>query len=344
MTRPESINEHSDAPGCSRLAVVIVNWKTPELTIDCLRSIFEDPERLPGLSVFVVDNGSGDDSADQIEQAVSVNGWQHVVTVFRSQINLGFAGGNNIAIQYALASDDRPDYISLLNPDTLVRPGAFRIFVDFMERHQEVGIAGGRSEDPDGTPQVCCFRFPNIIGEFALYLRLNLFSRVARRKISGVPVPEPPRLIDWVSGAHMIILREVLEQIGLLDDGYFLYFEETDFTIRAKRAGWSCWHVPQSRVVHFVGQSSGVTQRGRAPDRLPAYWFRSRSRYFVLNHGKLYAAATDALVILACWTWNVRRVLQRKRERDPARFLRDLLAHSVLWGGVQHHSPEKTSR
>ena len=127
-----------------------------------------------------------------------------------------------------------------------------------------------------------------------------------------------------------------------LDEGYFLYFEETDFTVRAKRAGWTCWHVPASRVVHLVGQSSGVTIRGERPQRRPAYWFESRRRYFVLNHGRWYAALTDGLVIAAYSVWLVRIVLQRKANPDPPQFLRDFIRHSAIFNGRSKIGPHRT--
>jgi N-acetylglucosaminyl-diphospho-decaprenol L-rhamnosyltransferase len=311
------------------LVVAIVNWRTAELTINCLRSIAAQINELPECRVIVVDNGSGDGSAERIQGAIEAERWRFA-TVLRLVDNRGFAAGNNAAVRAALKAAAPPEYVVLLNPDTLVRPHAFQILVEFMESHPTVGIAGGRSEDPDETPQVCCFRFPNPVSEFALYLRIGAFARLVEPFLTQVPIPEQPREIDWVSGAFMIVRRSVFETIGLLDEAYFLYFEETDFTLRARRAGWTCWHVPQSRIVHLVGQSSGVTRRGEAPKRLPSYWFESRTRYFALNHGAAYSAVTDLLVVAACAVSAVRRLVQPALRRDPPRFIRDLLQFSAL--------------
>jgi GT2 family glycosyltransferase len=145
-----------------------------------------------------------------------------------------------------------------------------------------------------------------------------------------VPTPERPLQIDWVSGACMIIRREVIEAIGLLDEGYFLYFEETDFILRARRAGWSCWHIPDARVVHYVGQSTGVTAKDKRGQRTPAYWFESRRRYFVLNYGLPYALLTDLAVVIASGLWKARRLLGSRSDRERSHELRDFLTHSSL--------------
>ena len=133
----------------------------------------------------------------------------------------------------------------------------------------------------------------------------------------------------------MMIRREVFESIGLMDEEYFLYYEETDFCLQAKRAGWSCWYVPDSRVMHIAGQSTGVTDRNAAPKRLPQYLFDSRRRYFVKNHGFVYAVCTDLVWSLGYTAWSIRRVIQRKPDTDPPYFLADYLRNNVLFKAVQ---------
>lgn len=317
----------------SRLLVSIVAWKGADLTIACLRSIEPELASVPGTRVIVVDNASPDGAADRVEQAIADNGWSAWATLIRAPRNGGFAAGNNIAIRAMLAEPDPAEFVLLLNPDTLVRPGAFRILVDFLAAHPEAGIAGGRSEDLDATPQMCCFRFPNAINELLGYIGIGVLDRLLQRHLTRLGIPEEPRAVDWVSGAFMLVRKEVIDDIGLMDESYFLYFEETDFTRRARLAGWGCWHVPQSRIVHLVGQSSGVTVRDRRPARLPSYWFESRRRYFVLNHGRLYAAMADLLVIAAYPVGRVLRWLRRKPNRNAPHFLADFIRHSALLRG-----------
>jgi len=214
------------------LLVAIVAWRCAELTMDCLRSIAADTLRVP-MRVIVVDNASGDGTAERLQSAIAQHDWAGWAQLLRAPSNGGFASGNNVAIRAALAQQPALKYVLLLNPDTVVRPEAFRILIDFMEAHPEVGVAGGRSEDPDTTPQFCCFRFPTLPSELASYLRLGLVDRLLGRWATRIGIPEQPTQVDWVSGAHMIIRREVIDAIGLMDEGYFLYYEETDFTLRA---------------------------------------------------------------------------------------------------------------
>jgi GT2 family glycosyltransferase len=131
----------------------------------------------------------------------------------------------------------------------------------------------------------------------------------------------------------MVIRREVFASVGLLDEKYFLYFEEVDFCFQAKKAGWECWYVPASRVVHLVGQSSGVTDRKRPPKRLPKYWFDSRRRYFLKNYGWLYAVLADLAWLSGFILWRWRRAIQRKPDTDPPRMMSDFLLNSVLCKG-----------
>src|SRR5262249_25421828 len=228
----------------TQLRIVIVNYRTPRLVIDCLRSLAAQVGAACPARVVVVDNDSRDGSVGAIRRVIDGARWGDWVEVLPLERNLGFAGGNNAALRDAMSPPGATDYILLLNPDTVARPGALRALVDFMERHPEVGIAGSRLEDPDGTPQRSAFRFPSWASELEGGLRLGLVSRLLHRRVVAPPVRGEAHPCDWVAGASMMIRRAVFRDIGLLDDGYFLYFEEVDFCLRARRAGWSCWYVP----------------------------------------------------------------------------------------------------
>jgi GT2 family glycosyltransferase len=296
----------------------------------CLEALEPELASITGARVSVVENHSGE--AEMLTRAIAERGWGGRVGLDVSDYNGGFSYGNNRAIRPALASDHPPDYVLLLNADTEVRPGAIRALIDFMNGHPKVGIAGSSLENPDGSDWPIAFRFITPISELENGLRLGLVSRLLRRHVvSRVMEQGRPQPVDWVAGASMIIRRGVFESIGLFDEGYFLYFEEVDFCLRARRHGWPCWYVPQSRVMHIAGQSSGLTERGRQPPRTPAYWFASRRRYFLKHFGLFGAITADLAFSFGFALWRLRRILLRKPDPDPPHHLADFLKHSVLF-------------
>jgi N-acetylglucosaminyl-diphospho-decaprenol L-rhamnosyltransferase len=318
-----------------KLLVVIVNFNSADLAIDCLRSLESERAAIGGaeMHVVVTDNRSTDDSVARLGAAIATNGWGQWVDPKPLPRNGGFAYGNNAAIAPALESAEKPNYVLLLNPDTVIRPGAVATLVDFMEQHSDVGIAGSRLEDPDGTPQRSAFRFHSIAGEFERGIRIGFVSRLLAGSMIAPPVSESAQRCDWVAGASMIVRPAVFEQIGLMDEKYFMYFEEVDFCRRAKDAGWRCWYVPSSRVVHLVGAVSQISDSRKHRQRRPAYWFESRRRYFVKNHGRIYAMLADLSFLVGFSIWRLRRFIQRKVDTDPPRLLLDSISHSVFFRG-----------
>ena len=142
----------------------------------------------------------------------------------------------------------------------------------------DVGVAGSGLENPDGTPQRSAFRFPNAWSEFEGSVNIGLVSRVLRRWIVWLPVPNHACEVDWVGGASMIIRRQVFQDIGVLDQGYYTHYEDVDFCFNARKAGWSVWYVPDSRITHLVGRSTGLTVKN--PKRFPPYYFRRAPQIF----------------------------------------------------------------
>lgn len=311
------------------VAIAIITYQSAALTVDCLRSI--EPQRsTPGLRIraIVVDNASGD--APTIEDAIGANSWSSWVTLIKAPKNGGFAYGNNLAIRSAYEVGP-PDYVYLLNPDTVVRKGAIGALVYFLEAHPDVGIAGSSFENIDGTDWPIAFRFPSILSELEDGLQFGLATRLLRRWVVAVRMTKVAQPIDWLPGASMMVRRTLVDAIGGFDESYFLYFEETDFCLRARRAGFSTWYVPESRVMHIAGQSTKVTERNTVSKRLPAYWFESRRRYFTAAYGVYYAMAVDIVALVAHGLGACKRLLQRRSDRHTPHFLADLMRYSVLW-------------
>jgi N-acetylglucosaminyl-diphospho-decaprenol L-rhamnosyltransferase len=314
------------------LLVVIVNYRTPGLTIDCLRSLEGEVTAVAGwrVRVVVTDNCSGDDSVPRLQAAVRDQGYGDWVTIEPLQRNGGFAFGNNAAIRPALAFSAPPDYIWLLNPDTIVRAGALAALVEFLENRPNVGIAGSRLLDQEGTAEWSAFRFPSVLSELEGGVRLGLVTRI----LSGWVVSPPPPLVatrcDWSSGASVMIRRAVFEEIGLLDENYFMYFEEVDFCLRAYSAGWATWYVPQSEVVHLAGQSSGVSGKSAERQRRPAYWFHARRYYFKKHLGPVRTLAADLAWSLGLLSFRIRQRVLGDVDNGPQSLLRDFVRYNFL--------------
>lgn len=315
----------------TRVQVAIVNYRTGGLAVGCLRSLVPEVAACPGTRVTVVDNCSGDGSAEVIAAAIESEGWSAWAQLLRAPVNGGFSYGNNQVVRPWLASPEPPDCFWLLNPDTQVLPGALRVLIDFLQTHPRAGIAGSSFLLGNDEPWPYAFRFPSIWSELANGLRLSIVGKLLKNRVGLRRMGDVAEQVDWLPGASMLVRREVFQAAGLMDEGYFLYFEETDFSLAARRAGWETWYVPQSRVKHFVGQSTGVSGHHAALKRRPQYWFDSRRRYWVKNHGRFYAAATDLVWALAFGTWKLRNLVQRKPAEYPPHFFVDLLRNSALF-------------
>jgi len=315
-----------------KLLVVIVSYKVTELAIDCLRSLQAE---VTGTHVALCENGTGPEAVEQLRSTIEANGWGCWCTLTAIHPNRGFTGGNNAVIGPALESPDPPDYVYLLNADTIVRPGALQAMIEFMDGHPRVGIAGSRLENLEGTPRSTAFRFFNAASEFDRGLRLGLVSRLLGRWLGPDPLPDQPVRADWTSGAALCVRRVVFEQIGLLDEGLYTYFDDIDLCMRARQGGWQVWLVPDSHVVHLMGRSTGVTQRDARPKRRPAYWFQARRYFFLKHYGPVYTALCDAAFIAGFALWRLRRWIQRKPDHDPPHFLRDSIRHSVFITGFR---------
>ena len=309
------------------VVVVIVTYKSALLTSKSLQSVYVERE-IQGLSIraVVVDNASGD--LPEIAQAVAENNWADWVTLVSAPRNGGFAYGSNLGMERAYV-DGHPQYVYLLNPDAQVRRGAIGALTRFLDSHPGVGIAGSSFENLDGSDWPFAFRFPSLLSEIDNGMELGIVSHLLRRWVVPRRMTRTPQPVDWVSGASMMVRHDVLAAIGGLDENYFLYFEEVDFCHRARRAGFSTWYVPESRVMHIGGQSTQATSSTAAPGRLPNHWFESRRRYFAVTFGIRRAVAIDMVAILAYSFGGLKRLAFR-RAATPY-FIRDLIRHSLLW-------------
>jgi hypothetical protein len=250
------------------LSIIIVNRNTKEYLLPCLRSVLEN-EKGTGWKIIVVDNGSRDGSPAE------VRGKFPSIHLVENEGNLGFAKAVNQGLQKAPGR-----YIILLNPDTQVKKGAIGELISFMDAHPDAGIAGAKLLDSDGSKQNSIANFPSLATELS---NKSLLKWLFPKRFPGKERDYfEPVEVDSVIGACMMVRRDAIEQVGLLDEDYFLFLEETDWCFRMKKAGWRVYHVPEAEVCHFQGKSAS-TQRERAR----VEYFRSRYHFFKKNRGSL---------------------------------------------------------
>ena len=298
-----------------KLCVILLNYRGADLTIDCLRSLVADIAGREDRSVVIVDNNSGDGSADVMEAAIVEHEWGGWVKVIRSSVNGGFAAGNNIGFK----SQQAEAYL-LLNNDARMRPGAIDALLDSLKKHPEAGMIGPRLEDPDGTAQVSCFRYRTPISEMLLAAGTGVLDRVFRRWVVAIGVFDEPVEPPWLSFACVLIRGEVIEQVGLMDEQYFMYFEDIDYSRRVRDAGWRIVHDPGAKAVHLRGGSSSVKSSIRQRTRVPRYYYESRSRYFA----KFYGGPAGVFLTNVLWMTGraiavLRELFRTKRPHTCAR-------------------------
>ncbi|WP_050527542.1 glycosyltransferase [Pseudorhodobacter aquimaris] len=309
------------------LLTVILNWRTADMTLRAAEVALREMKGIPG-ALTIVDNDSGDGSYEKLSAAVAERGWDRneiPVRVIQSGHNGGFGAGNNVGIRAGLPDGGRPDYVYILNSDAFPTEGAIRALYNHLNENPQTGFTGSYVHGEDGTPHRAAFRFPSIAGEFEGSVRFGPVSRLLHRYIVAQPIPEKTTRVDWLVGASLMMRQSVLDEIGLFDKTFFLYFEETELCHRAAVAGYSSDFVRTSTVMHIGSVSTGM----KTWARIPQYWLDSRFYYFTKVHGRGYAALATLSLISGSILWRLRLLFQRKERADPPHFLRDLIAHSA---------------
>ncbi len=314
----------------ARLLTVILNWRSADMTLQAAEAALVALQGIQG-ALTIVDNDSGDGSFDAMSQAVKDRGWDvgpQQVRVMQSGRNGGFGAGNNVGIRAGLPDGSKPDFVYILNSDAFPKPDAIRALLDHLKMQPKTGFAGSHLYGEDGAAHRTAFRFPSIAGEVEAAARFGPITRLLQNSVIAAPIPDHTGVADWLAGASLMMRQSVLDEIGLFDERFFLYFEETDLSLRAARAGYPSDFVMESHVVHIGGASTGMKEW----QRIPQFWLDSRWYYFAKNHGRLYATFATMGHVAAGLLWRARLLVQRKDRGDPPYFLRDLISHSLRSG------------
>jgi N-acetylglucosaminyl-diphospho-decaprenol L-rhamnosyltransferase len=269
------------------VSVVIVSYNTKEILGNCLQALFEHNQEID-MEVFVVDNNSHDGSADMVRQDFPT------VFLIANKQNLGFAAANNQA--FALA---RGSYIILLNPDAYVRPLSVLQCVNFMDRTPRCGLCGGKIISPAGKLEPSARRFPSFFSKILSFSGLSgkfpQSSILNHYEFGGFKYDRPLE-VDWVPGTFTIVRKAMLDAIGWFDERFYIYYEETDLCMRAKKAGWKIYFIPDAEVTH-IGGASSKTRKDKIFDnqasQVLVFRMRSEWLYYRKNKG-LHAVLSSA--------------------------------------------------
>jgi len=253
------------------LSIIIVSWNVKELLEKCLKSIYKYKTDL-FLEIIVVDNASTDKTIEMIKKNFPK------VKLIINDINKGFAKANNQGI---LASQG--EFILLLNPDTEIIKNSLEKMMDFMKKHYQAGIAGCKHLNSDWTIQPSVRRFPNFWSLFFIFTKMaKIFPQIPTiyyylAKDLNLKIAQP---VDQVAGSFFLMRRKVIDEIGLFDENFFIWFEEVDYCLRAKKAGWQIWYNPEAEIIHYGGKSFNQILTFKKQKM----FFKS-AKYYLQKHG-----------------------------------------------------------
>jgi N-acetylglucosaminyl-diphospho-decaprenol L-rhamnosyltransferase len=308
------------------LSIVILSWNVCDLLRQCLKSVARDrplsaDHPLLATEIIVVDNASSDGSAEMVRAEFPD------VRLIANQANRGYTGGNNDGTAAAIGR-----YVMILNPDTRVLDDALAALVSYADVHPDVGVVGPQLLNSDGSVQSSRRRFPTLItGLFESTWLEPLAPRNVLQRYYVLDQPDDAiQEVDWLFGACFLVRREVIQQVGALDEGFFMYSEEMDWCRRIRQAGWKVVYLPEAQVIHYGGKSSDQVAAQRH-----IYFQTSKVRYFRKHHGALTAGVLR-VALLAMYAWQLvleaakgvlghKRTLRRERVRAYWQVLRSRL-------------------
>lgn len=260
-----------------KLSIITVSFNTKPLLKHCMESVYQNLANIEH-EIFIVDNNSQDGSPDMIKENFPN------VKLIENKENIGFAKANNQAIRKA-----RGEYLLLLNSDTIIPPESLTIMVDFLDKKPEVGVLGPKLVDQDLNLQTSCRHFPTLFTVLSQFFGLSAMfpkSKIFGWYDMGYWDHSHTSEVDCVPGTSLLVRKKAVQEVGLLDENYFMYFEDTDWCYRFARAGWKVVFLPNAKVIHLGGASAAESNRGVFYDKtLSEEFFNSLFYYFKKFHG-----------------------------------------------------------
>jgi len=315
--------------GSVSIAAIIVNYAVASVIMEHIDKLVGELQGYRDAHIYIVDNASPNDEYAELMKFVDSRGLASRISVIDAGANLGFAGGNNLAFERARARG--AEFVFFLNPDAYPLPGAVETLLDCLKARPDAAVAGPRLLAPGGEALTSFYSFPTLSREFAFESEIGVFISLTGCASLYATADSDPIETDWVSGAAFLLRVEAAAE-KLMDDAFFLYFEETDMMRALKRRGWRIWHVPRGKTVHVGGVSTGVQHDTKNARRLPPYWFQSWRHYYQKNYGPLYRFGAGVAKTLGVIAYNVKCALKGQKSAKPRRYLTDVFANCVHMG------------
>jgi GT2 family glycosyltransferase len=288
------------------ITISIINFRTPEMTIDCARSVLDQIGDIRG-EIVIVDNRSDDGSVEKLTDWIAGLPAGSPVRLVCSPTNSGFSGGHNQGMAAVEA-----DHYLILNSDALLRPGFLARIIGEARQHPDAGFIAPRLESEDGEVRNSCFRFPTPVSEFIRGANSGPITRAL--KVHDEALGPDPNVadVDWAAFACILVNGKMVREIGPMDEGYFLYFEDAEYCLRARRAGWRIRLCPEISAVHFEGGSAPIKKLRAQRARLPAYYYASRTRFMYQAYGRTGLLAANLLWLAGRGIAGLRQLAGRK--------------------------------
>lgn len=302
-----------------RLAVVTVNYRCADVLIPTIETTARQIAEAGG-HWYIVDNRSPDDSVPVLRKALA---GIDDATLIEAEVNGGFGYGNNRVMHRVIDGQIDADLVYLLNPDAVPDDGAIEVMIAYLNAHPRVGVVGSALTNDDGSPTESMFRFPSLASEIEDALAIGPVSKLLAQSRVSLPALTGAGPVDWVSGASFMIRADVLRAVGGFDEDFFLYWEEVELCHRVRKAGYEIHGIPDAKVRHIGGVSTGVGGQSRTP----GYWHQSRNLFFRKSGagGPLpLLNFVTAIALAAGRGWQA----LRGKPGKPPHFLRDHLRYA----------------
>jgi GT2 family glycosyltransferase len=306
------------------LAVVIVNYGAADFIIKHFDKTVAATQGFRDPQIYIADNASPGDDLEKLNAHIEAVGLANVATAFDTGGNLGFAGGNNAAFARFKSA---PDYVFFLNPDAWSERNAIALLAETLEANPKIAVAAPRIINEAGVTAVSYFNFPTVKDQFGSEAELDFLHRRSGWRVLDLENQNAPVDAEWVSGAAFL-LRMDAAATPPMDDGYFLYFEETDMMRALRSEGWGVLLNPEAVVTHVGGLATGA-DASRRDQPMPSHWYRSWRRYFVKQYGVFGALVASLLKVAGIGAYYAKAGVRGFQPRRPKRHLRNFLRYAL---------------